>query len=68
MSGLEFAAKIVNSLAWPAVVVAVILLRRELADIFLGFRASNSLAGRLRSPSLECEKMVAAVAKETGTP
>jgi hypothetical protein len=68
---LEFAAELVNSLAWPVVVtVAVVLLRPELADAlhrlssleFLGMRA------KMEFPSLPGLKMmVEAAAGEAGT-
>ena len=71
MGDLQFAAELVNSLAWPFVVlVAVVLLRPELADAlhrlgsleFLGMRA------KLEFPSLPGLKMmVEATAGEAGT-
>jgi hypothetical protein len=68
---LEFAADIVNSLAWPAVVmVAVILLRRELADVLHRLRDLEfpGMRAKLEFPSLPGLQMMAeAVAKEVGT-
>lgn len=74
MTGLQFDAAIVNSLAWrAAVVVAVVLLRKELGDVFQRIVS-------LRFPGLEAtfatlapyEKVLAAAtataAKDSGSP
>jgi hypothetical protein len=71
VSGLQFAAAIVNSLAWPAVaVVAVVLLRRELADAFhrmQSFEFAGVKAKLTFAPLAGYEKMVEAAVKGTGT-
>jgi hypothetical protein len=71
VSGLQFAAAIVNSLAWPAVVaVAVVLLRRELADAFHRVQSFEfaGMRGKLTfAPLAGYEKMVEAAVKGTGT-
>jgi hypothetical protein len=70
VSGLQFAAAIVNSLAWPAVVVvAVILLRRELADAFhrmQSFELGGVKAKLTFAPLAGYEKMVEAAVKGEG--
>jgi hypothetical protein len=67
---LQFAAAIVNSLAWPAVVlVVVVLLRRELADAFHRVQSFEfaGMKAKLTFPSLPgYEKMVEAAAKDAG--
>lgn len=66
MTGLQFTASIVNSLAWPtAAVVAAVLLRKELRD---AFRRMQSL----KFPGVEAtfatlapyEKVLAIAAKD----
>jgi len=68
---LEFAADIVNSLAWPAVVmVTVVLLRRELADALHRLRDLQlpGMRARLEFPSLPgLQLMAKAAAEEVGT-
>lgn len=70
MTGLQFVAAIVNSLAWPtAVVVAVGLLRRELADTFRRIQSLEFPGGKATFATLqEYEKMIAAVAKDARSP
>jgi hypothetical protein len=69
VTGLQFTASIVNSLAWPtAAVVAAVLLRKELRD---AFRRMQSL----KFPGVEAtfatlapyEKVLAIAAKEAGS-
>jgi hypothetical protein len=60
VTGLQFAAAIVNSLAWPTAVVAVaILLRRELADAFHRMRSFEFAGGKATFATLvDYEKMI----------
>lgn len=71
MGDLEFAAELVNSLAWPVVVtVTVILLRSELADALhrLSSLEFPGMRAKLEFPSLPGLKMmVDAAAGEVGT-
>jgi len=67
---LQFAASIVNALVWPIVVVlAVVLLRRELSDAFHRMQ-SVELAGMSAKLTFAAlpgyEKMVEAAAKDAG--
>jgi hypothetical protein len=70
MTGLQFTAAILNALAWPAaVVVAVWLLRPELAGAFhrmqsLEFPGGKATFGTL----LQYEDRIAAAAKDAGSP
>lgn len=70
MGGLQFAAEIVNSLAWPVVVVVtVVLLRRELADAFHRMRSFEfaGMKAKLTFSTLAgYEKIVEAAAKDAG--
>jgi len=70
VAGLGFVAAIVNSLAWPtAVVVAVALLRRELADTFHRIQTLEFPGGKATFAALvDYEKMVAAASKDEGSP
>jgi hypothetical protein len=65
---LQFAAAIVNSLAWPAVVVvAVVLLRRELADAFHRVQSFEFAGTRATFATLPgYEKMVEAAVRDAG--
>jgi hypothetical protein len=67
---LQFTAALANSLAWPVVVlVAVILLRRELADVFhrmQTFELSGTKAKLTFASLAGYEKMVEAAAKDAG--
>lgn len=62
VTGLGFTASVVNSLAWPAaVVVAVVLLRRELAGAFHRIRSVEFPGGKATFSTLvEYEKVIAA--------
>jgi hypothetical protein len=68
---LQFTAAVVNSSAWPAVVlVAVVLLRGELADAFhrvRTFELSRTKAKLTFASLAGYEKMVEAAAKDAGT-
>ena len=70
MGDLQFAAALVNSLAWPAVVVvALVLLRQELGDAFHRMQSLEfaGMKAQLTFASLAgYEKMVEAAAKEAG--
>jgi hypothetical protein len=70
VSGLQFAAAIVNSLAWPAVaLVATVLLRPELGGVLRrvqNFEIASVKAGFAALTSIE--KMVAATARDAGVP
>jgi hypothetical protein len=68
VSGLQFVASIMNSLAWPAaVVVAVGLLRRELADAFQRMQSFEFAGTKATFATLAgYEKMVEAAAKDAG--
>jgi hypothetical protein len=68
VSDLQFAAAIVNSLAWPVVVlVAVVLLRRELADAFHRVQSFELAGTRATFATLPgYEKMVEAAARDAG--
>jgi hypothetical protein len=70
VTGSVFAAAIVNSLAWPsAVVVAVVLLRRELASVFHRIQSLEFPGGKATFAALEdYEKVIAAVRMDEGTP
>jgi hypothetical protein len=70
VTGLQFVAAIVNSLAWPAaVVVAVVLLRPELGDAFHRIQSLEFPGGRASFATLpDYEKAIAAVAKDAGSP
>jgi hypothetical protein len=70
VDGLQFAASIVNSLAWPlAAVVAVGLLRPDLSDIFKRMRSVTFPGGKATfNTLLDYEKMIAAVARDTESP
>jgi hypothetical protein len=65
---LQFAAEIVNSLAWPiVVVVAVVLLRQEVADAFhrmQSFEFGGTKAKLTFAPLAGYEKMVEAAVKD----
>jgi hypothetical protein len=69
VTSLEFVAAIVNSLAWPAaVVVAVALLRRELAGTFHRIQTLEFPGGKATFAALEdYEKVIAAAAKDEGS-
>lgn len=69
MTGLQFAAAIVNSLAWPAgVVVAVGLLRRELVGAFQRIQSLEFPGGRATFATLfDFEKVAAVAAKSAGS-
>ena len=62
VTGLGFTASVVNSLAWPAaVVVAVVLLRRELAGAFHRIQSVEFPGGKATFSTLvEYEKVIAA--------
>lgn len=66
MSGLEFAAAIVTALAWPAAaVLAVGLLRRELADVFHRMQSVEFAGTRATFATLAgYEKMVEAATRD----
>jgi hypothetical protein len=68
VTGLQFAASIVNSLAWPtAVVVAVGLLRPELVSALQRMRSLEFPGGRATFATLlDYEKVVAVAAKDAG--
>lgn len=70
MGSLQFVAAIVNSLAWPAVVmVAVIVLRPELADVFHRIQSlewTGTKATATFSRLAVYEKMVEAAARDAG--
>ena len=70
MTGLQFFAAIVNSLAWPAaVIVAIGLLHRELGDAFHRIQSVEFPGGRASFATLpDYEKAIAAVAKDVGPP
>jgi hypothetical protein len=70
VSGLQFVAAIVNSVAWPAtVVVAVVLLREELVGAFHRVQSFEFAGGKATFAALpDYEKMIAAAAKDAGTP
>jgi hypothetical protein len=69
VTGLEFAAAIVNSLAWPAaVVVAVALLRRELAGTFHRIQSLEFPGGKATFAALvDYEKVITAASKGDGS-
>lgn len=65
MTGFEFVAAIVNSLAWPvAAIVAVIVLRPELAGVFRRIRSFELLGGKATFQALESLENAIAVAKD----
>lgn len=68
MTDLQFWAAIVNSLAWPAaVIVAVVVLRRELGDAFRRIQRLEFPGVRASFATLPgYEKAIAAVAKDAG--
>jgi hypothetical protein len=70
VTGLGFVAAIVNSLAWPAaVVVAVTLLRRELAGTFHRIQSLEFPGGKATFAALvDYEKVIAAAAKDEASP
>ena len=70
MTGLQFAAAIVNSLAWPAAVVAAtILLRQELVDAFHRMQSFEFAGGKATFATLPgYEKAIAAVARDADSP
>ncbi|HEY1818827.1 MAG TPA: hypothetical protein VGG83_02780 [Trebonia sp.] len=70
MTGLQFVAAIANSLAWPAaVIVTVVVLRRELGDAFHRIQSLEFPGGRASFATLPgYEKAIAAVAKDGGSP
>jgi hypothetical protein len=70
VSGLQFLAAIVNSLAWPAVVVvAAVLWRRELAAILGRVESLELLGGKAKFSTLPgIQKMIAATARDVGVP
>lgn len=70
MTGLQFTASIVNSLAWPtAVVVAAVLLRKELRDAFRRMQSLKFPGGEATFATLApYEKVLAAAAKDAGSP
>jgi hypothetical protein len=69
VTGLEFAAVIVRSLPWPAaVVVAVALLRRELAGALHRIQSLEFPGGKATFAALvDYEKVIAAAAKGEGS-
>jgi hypothetical protein len=69
VTGLQFVAAIANSLAWPAaVIVAVVLLRRELGDAFHRIQSLEFPFGRASFATLPgYEKAIAAVARDAGS-
>jgi hypothetical protein len=70
VTDLQFAAALVNSLAWPtAVVVAAVLLRRELRDAIRRMRRLRFPGGEASFATLApYEKVLAATAKDAGSP
>ncbi len=66
MTGLQFAASIVNSLAWPtAVVVSVVLLRQQLVGAFQRIQSLEFPGGKATFATLlDYEKVVAVAAKD----
>jgi hypothetical protein len=68
VSGLQFIASIVNSLAWPAVaVVALILLRPQLGDAFHRLQVFEFAGTRAKFAALPgYGEMVRAVTKDAG--
>jgi len=68
VTGLQFIATIVNSVAWPAaVVVAVGLLRRELIGAFQRIQSLEFAGGKATFATLlDFEKVVAGAAKDAG--
>jgi hypothetical protein len=70
VTDLQFAAALVNSLAWPtAVVVAAVLLRKELRDAFRRMQHLKFPGGEATFATLApYEKVIAAVAKDAGSP
>ena len=70
VTGLGFVATIVNSLAWPAaVVVAVVLLRRELAGAFHRIQSVEFPGGKATFATLvDYEKVIAAAADGESPP
>jgi hypothetical protein len=69
VTGLQFTAAIVNSLAWPAaVVVAAVLLRKELRDAFGRMESLKFPGGEARFATLApYEKVLAAAAKDAAS-
>jgi len=70
VTDLQFVAPILTSLAWPAaVVVAVGLVRRELAGVFQRIESVEFAGGKATFATLDnLEKVVAGVAKDAGSP
>jgi len=69
VTGLQFAAAIVNSLAWPAAAVAVaILLRRELVDAFHRMQSFEFAGGKATFATLPGYEKALAVARDTDPP
>ncbi|NUR58527.1 MAG: hypothetical protein HOV87_07515 [Catenulispora sp.] len=70
MTGLQLVAAIVNSVAWPAaVVVAVVLLRRELVSVFQRVQSLEFPGGKATFANLaDFEKVAAVAGKNAGAP
>jgi hypothetical protein len=70
VTGLQFIAAIVNSLAWPtAVMVAVVLLRKELRDVFRRMLRLQFPGGEATfAPLAPYEKVLAVTARDAGSP
>jgi hypothetical protein len=68
--GLEFAAETIKAVAWPvAVVLAVALLRRELAGAFRRIQSVEFPGGKATFSALgDYEKVIAAAVKGDGSP
>ncbi len=65
MTGLQFAAALVDSLAWPAAVVAVaILLRRELVELLHRLQSLKFPGGEVMFALQNAEKVVADAARD----
>lgn len=69
MTGLQFVAAIVNSLAWPAAVVVTLwLLRRELPHALQRLQSLEFAGGKATFANLrEFQKEVAVAAKDAGS-
>jgi hypothetical protein len=69
VTDLQFAAALVNSLAWPAAAVfAVVLLREELRGVFRRMRRVRFPGGEVSFATLApYEKVLATTAKEAGS-